>query len=215
MKIKHMLALCLLLTVAAVPAHGQQVQLTPEVALARLCISEAGWECFDTGDGFGIHEVISRGAAQQNIRYESYARAYARRLFGARPHDVQRLHWVGQLTPACTEPADWPTTLTVRRGGVVTVVPHAPWATYRERCLAVFAQAREVAALTLEDVDEWGVCDSAVYDWGGFVDEARARRIGLVPVVCGVTDDGTRNTFYCRPGAARADGAECLEVDRD
>lgn len=201
-------------------AEAQEVaraRLTPEVALARLCISEAGWECFDTGDGIGIHEVILRGASHQSIRYESYARAYAQRLFGARPHDVPRLRWVGQLTSACTAPEAWPTTIShSNRDGTVDVRPHASWSSYRERCLSIFARAREVVAeMTLDDVDEWGVCDTEVHDWGGFLDEARAQRIGLVPVECGVTDGGTRNTFYCRPGMARSNGSECIEVDRD
>lgn len=202
---------------AETPVDPAPSRLTAEVALARLCISEAGWECFDTGDGLGIHEVILRGAEHQDVRYETYARAYARRLFGARPHDVARLRWVGQLTPECTEPEAWPETMTHRnRDGSVEVRPHAPWRSYRARCLAVFERAREVVAeMTLDDVDGWTVCDSGVHDWGGFLDEARARRIGLVPVDCGITDEGTRNTFYCRPGMARLEGRECIEVDRE
>jgi len=204
-------ALVLVLATLA-PAQAQENRLTPGVALARLCISEAGWECFERGDGFGIHEVIARGAAQQSIRYESYARAYARRLFGARPHDVPRLRWVGQLTAACTEPADWPRTMTVRRGGVVQVVAHAPWSAYRQRCLEVFAHAAQVVTEhTLDDVDEWGICERAVHDWGGWMDRERAERIGLVPVACGTADASPRNDFYCRPSL----DAGCVEVDRD
>lgn len=201
----------LLLPILPTPAPAQNA-LTPAVALARLCISEAGWECFDRGDGLGIHEVIGRGAAHQGLRYETYARSYARRLFGARPHDVQRLRWVGQLTPACTEPADWPTTTTVRRGGRVEVVPHAPWSSYRARCLAIFERAAEVVhEHTLDDVDEWGVCDRPVHDWGGWMDRDRARRIGLVPVACGTADASPRNDFYCRPSI----DPDCVEDDRD
>ena len=191
-------------------------RLTPELALARLCVSEAGWDCFDRGDGLAIHEVMLRGSDRQSLRYETFARAYARRLFGARPHDVPRLRWVGEMNAAGDAPRSWPTTQTRRVGGTVRVERHAPWVAYRERWMAVLARAREVVAeMTLDDVDEWGVCDSEVHDWGGFLDEARARRIGLVPVECGTTDDGTRNTFYCRPGAARVGGQECVEIDRD
>lgn len=191
-------------------AHAQNA-LTPSVALARLCISEAGWQCFDTGDGLGIHEVVLRGAARQGIRYESFARAYARRLFGARTHDVPRLRWVGELNEEGTAPASWPRTWTVRRGGVTRVEPHAPWASFRSRWLAVLARAREVTAdLTLDDVDEWGVCDTPVHDWGGWMDRDRAARMGLVEVECGVTEDGTRNDFYCRPSVS-----DCVSVDRE
>lgn len=188
--------------------------LTAQVALARLCISEAGWECWDTGDGFGIHEVVLRGAAQQRLRYENYARAYARRLFGARPHDVQRLRWVGQLTPECSEPEAWPETMTVRRGGRVEVVPHAPWSAYRERCRAVFERAAEVAREhTIDDIEEWGICDRPVHDWGGTMDRLRAERIGLVAVPCGTGEShqGTRNDFYCRPSL----DPDCVEQDRE
>lgn len=201
-------AALLLLTV---PRAGAQNQLTPAVALARLCVSEAGWTCFETGDGLGIHEVMLRGSARQGIRYETFARAYARRLFGARPHDVPRLRWVGELNEAGTAPASWPTTLTRRSGGVVRVEPHAPWASYRARWLAVLERAREVVAdLTLDDVDEWGVCDTPVHDWGGWMDRDRAARMGLVEVQCGLTEAGTRNDFYCRPSVA-----DCAVVDVD
>jgi len=198
---------------ASRPALAQEGnRLTPDIALARLCISEAGWECLGTGDGWGIHEVILRGAAMQGVRYETYARAYARRLFGARPHDVPRLRWVGQLGPACTEPAAWPTTMTVRRGGVSTVVPHAPWSAYRQRCLDVFAQARQIVSEhDLADVDAWGICERPVHDWGGAMDRARAERIGLVPVSCGLGEVTPRNDFYCRPSI----DPDCVDADRD
>lgn len=226
MKIKHALTFCLLFLVASVPAHGQQVRLTAEVALARLCISEANWECFDTGDGVAIHEVISRGAAHQGISYTSYARSYARRLFGARPHDVPRLRWVGQLTPACTEPADWPTTVTRRRrDGTVEVRPHATWPTFRGRCLAVFSRAREVVAqLDQGGVDQWSQCERPVHDWGGWMDRPRAERLGLVEVDCDTTRTTTNevgeavevrvetaNDFYCRPGWDPG----CVDADRE
>lgn len=192
-----------------IEAVAQDNPLTPAVALGRLCISEAGWECWDTGDGLAIHEVILRGADQQDLRYTSFARSYARRLFGARPHDVQRLRWVGQLTPACAEPEAWPQTTTVRRGDIISVVPHAPWSAYRARCLSVFERAREVASeMTLDDADEWAICERPVHDWGGWMDRARAERIGLVPVSCGAD---TRNDFYCRPSL----DPDCVEIDRD
>lgn len=215
-----------LFVVPDAPADAQNT-LTPATALARLCISEADWGCFETGDGIAIHEVISRGAAHQGIRYQSYARAYAGRLFGARPHDIPRLRWVGQLTPACTQPADWPRTVTQRnRDGSVTIRPHAGWSTFRSRCLEVFEHAAQVVAEhTLDDVDEWGICERPVHDWGGWMDRARAARIGLVEVDCdriaSTTNEQTgeveevrietANDFYCRPSLDEG----CVAVDRD
>lgn len=207
------------------PGEGstQEHRLTPEVALMRLCISEANWECISTGDGLGIHEVIARGAMHQDIRYESYARAYARRLFGARPHDVPRLRWVGELTPACTEPEHWPLTIMVRRrDGTTEIRPHARWATFRERCLAVAAWAAEtVVQHAPTDVDHWSICERPVHDWGGAMDRLRASRLGLVPVLCElppeVDENGelvrrvTQNDFYCRPSL----DAGCVLVDQE
>jgi len=191
---------------------AQDSSLTPALALARLCVSEAGWGCFDTEDGMGIHEVLLRGSDRQSIRYTSFARAYARRLFGARPHDVARLRWVGELNEAGTAPPSWPTVVTRRVRGEVRVEEHAPWAAYRERWLAVLERARVVVeTMTLDNIDEWGVCDMRVHDWGGWMDRDRAARIGLVPVRCGTTDEGTSNDFYCRPSV----DPECMEIDPD
>lgn len=201
-----------------------QTALTDDVALARLCISEAGWECTQTGDGLSIHEVISRAAQRGQMRYTTAARNYARRLFGAREHDVARLRWVGELTAACTEPAHWPTTITVRG----RVVPHAPWASFRDRCRAVFAWAAEtVRTHPSTDVDSWSICERPVHDWGGYMDRANAASQGLVPVLCVLPDEpcdederqrphgantcGTRNDFYCRPSV----DPTCVNADRD
>jgi hypothetical protein len=185
-------------------------RLTPALALARLCVSEAGWDCFERGDGLAIHEVILRGADRQGMRYETFARSYARRLFGARPHDVARLRWVGEMNAAGDAPRSWPSITMRRRGGVTAVEAHAPWSTYRARWLAVFSRAQEVVTeMTLDDVDEWGICDRAVHDWGGWMDRDRAARIGLVEVACGVDPDGTRNDFYCRPGT----DPTCVDAD--
>jgi hypothetical protein len=200
-------------TVRACGAAAQgPARMSPELALARLCVSEAGWTCWETGDGLGIHEVMLRGSARTGLRYETYARSYARRLFGARPHDLPRLRWVGQMEPSGAEPSAWPRSMTRRVRGSVRVEPHAPWSAYRARWLAVLARAREVMSeLTLDDVDEWGVCDRPVHDWGGWMDRARAERIGLVPVDCGLSGGSTRNDFYCRPSV----DPTCVEVDRE
>lgn len=190
----------------AAPRRGR---MTPAVALGRLCISEAGWECFDRGDGLAIHEVILRGAERDGVSYATAARNYAGRLFGARPHDVPRLRWVGALTPDCSEPANWPRTASSRnRDGTYSIHPHPPWSSFRDRCLAVFARAEEViAANPINTVDDWSVCMRPVHDWGGWMDRERAERIGLVAVDCGET----RNDFYCRPGV----DPTCFEVDPD
>jgi hypothetical protein len=186
-------------------AFGQsQPALSPHLVLARLCVSEAGWDCFERGDGYAIHEVLLRGARRQGVGYTFFARAYAQRLFGARPHDSARLSWVSQLDERGSTPPSWPRVIASHNGA--HVVPHPSWATFRSRWLAVLERAREVVTWSLDDIDEWGVCDGAVHDWGGWMDRDRARRLGLIKVECGVDEAGTRNDFYARPSLLREAG---------
>lgn len=65
--------------------------------------------------------------------------------------------------------------------------------------------AEVVATYTIETIDDWSICMRPVHDWGGWMDRARAERIGLVAVDCG----DTANDFYCRPSL----DAGCMEVD--
>jgi hypothetical protein len=175
------------------------------LALARICVSEAGWNCWDTGDGMAIHEVILRGAERHDMRYVTYARAYSRRATGAVPMTGARA-WLPMLNAAGTEPANWPEHSYRRRpDGTVAVTPHPPWSRYRESWLAILARAREVVrSLSLENAIEWSSCERPVHDWGGAMDRERAERIGLVEVSCGET----QNDFYCRPGV----DPECTEA---
>lgn len=210
---KYLLPVALLLVVLVAPVTAQNAPISPALALARLCVSEAGWECFERGDGYAIHEVISRGAERQDMRYVSFARAYAQRLFGARPHDSARLAWVAQLDERGSAPASWPRYAGQRTvDGVVVLTPHAPWSSFRGRWVAVLERAREVVGWSLDDVDEWSICDDEVHDWGGWMDRDRAQRIGLIEIECGVSDEGTRNDFYARPSLI---SPENLPIDRD
>jgi hypothetical protein len=210
---KYLLPVALLLVVLVAPVTAQNAPISPALALARLCVSEAGWDCFERGDGYAIHEVISRGAARQDMRYVSFARAYAQRLFGARPHDSARLAWVSQLDERGSAPSAWPRYAGQRTvDDVVVMTPHAPWSSFRARWVAVLERAREVASWTLDDVDEWSICDAEVHDWGGFMDRDRAQRIGLIEIECGISDEGTRNDFYARPSLL---DPENLPIDRD
>jgi hypothetical protein len=195
--------------VLAAPAAGQRrVRLSPALALARICVSEAGWECWDTGDGVAIHEVLLRGAERHAMTYSTFARTYSPRAVGDRPGRLRP--WIGSLNEAGDAPFSWPRITTHRRrDGMVAVEPHPPWSAYRERWLAVLAQAREVIGWTLDDVDEWGLCEGEVHDWGGAMDRARAERIGLIPIDCGET----RNDFYARPSLVQDEPAPVSEVE--
>lgn len=201
-------ALLLLLPLAAVQAQHAG-RSSPALLLARICVSEAGWECFDTRDGVAIHEVLLRGAERLGISYSSFARTYSPRATGFEPSPLRP--WVGGLREDGAAPSAWPRVITRRRAdGTSSVEPHPPWAIYRPRWLAVLARAREVVGYTLDDVDEWSPCDGSVHDWGGAMDRERARRIGLIEVECGETS----NDFYARPSQI-TDAAPLVNLETD
>jgi hypothetical protein len=176
-------------------AAGQSTRISAHLALARICVSEANWDCFNTGDGLAIHEVLLRGAERHEMSYVAFARAYSGRVLGARPHDSDRLRWVAGLREDGRAPDAWPRFTFRPDGDVVQVLPGPSWSRYRDRWMQVLDRAREVVALDLSTSSEWSPCESAVHDWGGTMDRSRAERIGLIPVSCG----DTRNDFYARP----------------
>lgn len=89
----------------------------------------------------------------------------------------------------------WPRMATVRReDGSLEVRPHPGWGAYVERCTAVMARVREV--LAGERVHH---CEREPHDWGGRVDRARARRLGLIEIDCSAGDVETVGDYYVRP----------------
>lgn len=185
---------------AALFASSTRGQRRPseELVLAQITIHEAGWD--DLGDAEAIDAVLRNGAAREAISYRAFARAYSGRIWTGETSK----RWVRHLDESCNAPAEWPAA-TVRRGidsatGEETYVrvPHAPWRTYRERCLAVMERAREIRS---------GVrthhCTSEPHDWGGVVDHERAARLGLIPIDCSAEGVEPRNTFYARPSLVR------------
>jgi len=197
-------ALALTVSLVSGVASGQDRRVPAYLALARICVSEAGWECFDTGDGLAIHEVLLRGAERHDMTYLTFARTYSPRAVGDRPGRLRP--WIGGLREDGGEPYSWPRVTTrPTSAGLVRVEPHPPWSNYRDRWLTVLARAREVVAgYALSDVGEWSPCDGEVHDWGGAMDRARAERIGLIPVECG----DTANDFYARPSIVEAGSAD-------
>lgn len=188
-------------------AHGQSrnERLTPALFLARVAVNEAGWTTDQTGDLYLIHEVFLRGAEHQHVSYLGYATHYSQRVAGLRSSSSGRIAWTMNLRADGREPTNWPRTVMERAptgDGLVRVRPHPAWGNFRADWLRIYAAAREaVDTLTLDDVDEWGVCDGPVHDWGSpRLDHERAVELGLVPVACGV-DEGstTRNEGWARP----------------
>lgn len=195
---KAILALGLALFSAS--AASAQERIDRQLALARICASEAGmpsrgqdgqWQF--APDCAAIHSVFTLGAQRTGLSYLAFARAYSGRLFDSSRTD--RRAWLSQLDAAGTEPSAWPRHIMRRlRGGETEVRPHAPWSHYRAAWLALYEHAGRI--LAGEVVDQ---CDGDVSDWGGDMDTQRAERLQLIPVSCGQT----HNNFYLRPSWAR------------
>lgn len=169
------------------PCAGQR-PAPDHVLLARICVSEAGWRCWDTGDGLAIYEVLSSGAARYGMSFSAYARHYAPRATGIRPAEG-RTAWVAQLHATGARPPAWPST--------------SPWSRYRPQWLDVLETAEEVLSLDAARAREWSPCTSSVHDWASQAERSqeRAARLGLVRVPCG----GTLNHFYARPSVVRGE----------
>lgn len=202
--------LVILVALAAIgslfPQPGEAVddRLTPQLALARVTASEAGWS-EDLNDMAAIHHVLLRGAARRRstgreswqASYLSFASRYSRRLLTG-VGTIQR-PWLRDLSPDGSEPEGWPSErwVSVTRDGVRVLErrPHASWGAYRGRWMALYARAGEQVQMRLNDWDEWSPCAEEPDHWGGSMDRDRADRMGLVEVDCG----DTANDFYRWP----------------
>jgi hypothetical protein len=197
----------LFLSVAAValvasvaPAVADGPRISDQLALARICASEAGlperrpeggWRFFD--DCPAIYAAIDFGARQTDMRWQSFARAYSRRVMSQTVTGPRA--WVAHLEASGAEPSGWPTVVTrMRRDGTASVEPHPPWRAYREAWRALYEHAGEVLAGRVT-----APCEGPVSDWGSpELDHDRAVRLGLIPVMCGTT----HNEFWLRPSWA-------------
>lgn len=165
-------------------AHAQIHRADSDVeVLARIAVHETGWE--DTGDIEAIFAVLQSGAEREGITWREYARRYSRRLHAG---EVSR-RWASQLTESCERPESWPRTVSA----VPVLQPHVPWSAYHERCEAVMRRARETLAGERTDG-----CEERPEDWGGRVDRARARRLGLRLIDCSLGDVETVGDYYRR-----------------
>jgi hypothetical protein len=174
-------ALCALLAPCA-PARA--VEREPDaLLLARVCVSEAGFACWESGDGYAIHEAQLVGAERDGVSWRAYARAYSPRATGSRPTTDPRLAWVSALRLDERAPQGWP------------APPHAPWSAYRSRWAYVLDRAREVVTWTLDDHDEWSMCSESPTDWAA---PWHPPSPGLRRIDCG---DAVVNAYYTRERA--------------
>lgn len=175
-------------------ARAQELPRDEALILAQITIHEAGWE--DTGDLEAIDAVLRAGAERTGMSYRAFARAYSGMIWAGRTSKP----WVRHLDSSCSEPEEWPEHVIREHRdestGEITYTRerHAPWRAYRSRCELVMERARATRAGEREHG-----CAVTPHDWGGAVDRARARRIGLIAIDCSLGDVETRNTFYVRP----------------
>lgn len=150
------------------------------LALARVCVSEAGWACWERGDGYAIHyATIVRAERGRRSVGEELCR-YSPRATGVARVSDERLGWVQELNEEGTQPSRWP----VRRG-------HPEWEGYRERWWAVLRRAREVIGWGRREHEGMRVCRGVVSDWGS---QRLVVGRGMQRVLCGCS----RNRFYYR-----------------
>lgn len=155
-------------------AHAQE-RPSFDVALARVCVAEAGWDVDDTGECAAIYDVILRRAKVRDVSTVRALLDYSDAHFDeARP---SRRPWVVGLTVRATEPRGWPRRL--------------DWDRYRPRWLIVMQHAQKVIAGEVASP-----CVGRVDHWGGAMDDERARRAGLERVECG---PAVRNHFWRIP----------------
>ena len=171
-------ALCALLAPCA-PVRASSSRESDALLLARICVSEAGFAAFESGDAHAIHYTLLGTVEEREVSFRAAARAHSPRATGARETNDTRLSWVAQLSETGLRPAAWP------------APPHAPWAAYRERWLDVLARSRELVTWTLEDHEEPSMCEAPPVTWAA---PWHPPSPGLVPVACGET----RNRFYTR-----------------
>jgi hypothetical protein len=165
------------------------IVLTPELALARICASEADIQITD--DCAAIHQVLVRGARTRHIDFVTYAVMYADSVFdgsGSRP-------WLMELDEEGSRPSRWPRMTHRRVGGHIEVRPNTSWeGTYRARWLRLLGHARRIVAGHVRSAcvlppDHWG--SPTLYSDRHRADRAMAQGV-WVQIACG----DTRNSFY-------------------
>lgn len=155
-------------------AGAQEQVRRLDVALARVCVAEAGWNVAQTGECAAIYDVIETRAKARDVSPGRALFDYSRNHFdasrSARP-------WVAGLDERAEQPAHWPTRI--------------DWTRYRPRWLLTLEHAAKVLRGEVPSP-----CIGRVGVWGGEMDDWRAERAGLERVECG---PGVRNHFWRVP----------------
>jgi hypothetical protein len=136
-------------------------------AIARVCLSEAGWDITD--DCAGIVSVLrNRQTALRMRTISGTAAAYSTRAFAK--DRVGRRAWIPWVADTDDAPPHWPSNVS--------------WPVHRDKWNALVEHAHEL-------LDRPSLCADA-HHWGGAMDTWRAERAGWSQVPCG----NTRNLFW-------------------
>lgn len=152
-------------------ARGQaaHAEMTPALALARICWSEEGHALTD---GCAVlHGVIERVAQIARVDYVEAARRYSGRIFDPDRRDERR--YIAHLLPVHAiarrgAPPYWPETWSRRRrvrgALMVEIIPHAPWIAFRARWAAMLAHTPKIISGEIrhacpEPPEHWGCPD--------------------------------------------------------
>jgi len=190
-----LLAFCLLVSSQLTGVAQTTQRMTPQLALARICASEASLQITD--DCAAIHQVLDFRSNLRGFRYVTFARLYSTRVFD--PNRTDRRAWLSHLSANGAEPLHWPLWRSQRQGdqGLVTLerVPHPTWERLRGRWLSLYQHAGRIMRGEVENQ-----CEMEIHDWGGDMDTARylRRNPHAVRVNCG----DTVNTFWHLPHRA-------------
>ena len=152
-----------------------------QLALARICVSEAGFQ-LRTRDCEFIYHVL-RTRSRSNELNMGTMRSYCTKSFNR--HRTDRHRWVPHLTHTFSQPVGW---------GESTSIP---WSRRRQS----FQEVYEFAGQIIHERPD-NPCDSRLDHWGarGFR-QRHLLRSGWTIVDCGET----LNTFWSLPGANSVD----------
>lgn len=168
-------------------ARGERVTwlaATPELAVARIFVSEAGWDGEE--DHRAIFQVLLniRRRGERPAMILDAAQRMSSRATGVRPAHRARMRWIASLGGSDERPRGW-----VECGSQPCT---GRWEDYVERWRAV----RALAASLVRGAPVRSPCPGRPIAWGAIIDDWIAIRRGLERVKC---NPATLNRFWQRP----------------
>lgn len=159
----------LILAACLLTANSAAAQQSADVLIARVCVSEGGW---DNGpDCDAIVYVIRSRAERLGLTLREMVAAYSGRVLDTARTDRRR--WLAHLTAAGTFPAGWPVTTS--------------WERHRVYWLATVERVRRLLARPLR-----APCESHVDHWA-------ARSVDRSSIWTRVDCGATHNVFWRVP----------------